>query len=197
MEEEQRESRELFSSFTLGLLTYTCAHTHTLNTHFHTNTDSCCNEPKQEIAQTTFVCFVRGVKHPDKLKFKYGHCISFIYPKISSGSLCMCLKFYCNKIICHNLFKIHLFHTVYFKSTNIFFIYHLRLVHTQCTFLNIMPKLCHYFWGLYNLWIISVFKWKIFKVYLKYTCNSSTHNQIYFSISLVGLQHYVCTIKVH
>ncbi len=46
--------------------------------------------------------------------------------------------------------------------------------------------------------MILVLKCKIFKVYLKCTCNSSTLAQsIYFSISLVGLQHYFRTIKVH
>ncbi len=45
----------------------------------------------------------------------------------------------------------------------------------QCKFLNIRPKMCFSVteW-LYDLWIIPVFKCKIFKVYLKYTCNRST-----------------------
>ncbi len=33
---------------------------------------------------------------------------------------------------------------------------------------------CHFWWVLYDLWITYVFKCKIFKAYLKYTCNSST-----------------------
>ncbi len=100
MEEEQRESRELFSSFTLGLLPYTCARAHTLNTHTVTLIQTLVAMNQSERLHR-----VRGVKHPDKWKFKYGHCISFIYPKISSGSLCMCLMFYCpsNKIVCHDV----------------------------------------------------------------------------------------------
>ncbi len=56
------------------------------------------------------------------------------------------------KKLCHNLFKIHLFHTKYTsKSINIYWHITYKIIIklyleffsiAQCTFLNIMPKMC-------------------------------------------------------
>ncbi len=114
---------------------------------------------------------------------------------------------------CHHILKyIYFILSIVSNLLTYLLPYHLRLTDiklylnfiwsttcVQCMFFYINPKMVFYdWWELYDLWIISVFKCKIFNVYLKYSCNSSTlaqPNILQYIFSLT--QHYFCTIKVH